>query len=592
MTAFGDTTPVVRCDTSSTSPAITFLSWDTEGTGREKRNLLEKDQVVTFEPPVAGVTLKVEQRGQELHLVVQASSDAKATSDSVVLRFPFDPKVTPTTILPSAFNGIESMALPAIVSAPDFGQMLLTCDNPSVVAKLNGSRAQKKSTLELKMKWPEPGQSIKFALKPLKLEPPRPDIDPEMWALARRGWYNAFQPASAWGVEHNYGAPMGMLSNNVISDPVSFALWMYADQALYLPELAPGISAMPIVKRTLDWWMDEKTSTTGECIGYWAYYHFLDSNPSLIISAWDYVESERDLEWLKRRIDKLEHLAKFVEGRDLDGDGLIEATQSGNRGTLQQPHRSSCWWDAVNCGHKDGYSNALIYRAWRCLADLEKQLGRTEKQKHYLELAKKLKANYSRVLMNEKTGWLGWWRSQDGELHDYATPIISSMAIEYGLIEPEEGRKILQRLRDKIKTAGFSNFKLGVPCFLDPVHRSDYLLPDSLGCPKQEDGKDTFGHYMNGGVNASHVTHFLAAHYVVDDPEPADAILREMLKHLNAGGFQNGVTDEAPKGIDWADWEGKPHGYEGYLSDSFRFVQAVITRNKDAREKLYRVLKD
>ena len=34
-------------------------------------------------------------------------------------------------------------------------------------------------------------------------------------------------------------------------------------------------------------------------------------------------------------------------------DGLIEATQSGNLGTLQQPNRSCSWWDALNCGHND-----------------------------------------------------------------------------------------------------------------------------------------------------------------------------------------------------------------------------------------------
>ena len=57
-----------------------------------------------------------------------------------------------------------------------------------------------------------------------------------------------------------------------------------------------------------------------------------------------------------------------------------KATQSGNDGTLVNPGRSCSWWDAVNCGHKDTYANALTYRSWRCLAEMEGQLERTAKQ--------------------------------------------------------------------------------------------------------------------------------------------------------------------------------------------------------------------
>ena len=52
--------------------------------------------------------------------------------------------------------------------------------------------------------------------------------------------------------------------------------------------------------------------------------------------------------------------------------------------------RSCCWWDALNCGHKDGYTNAMIYRAWRCLAELEALLGRVKQQEHFTDLAERL----------------------------------------------------------------------------------------------------------------------------------------------------------------------------------------------------------
>jgi len=122
-------------------------------------------------------------------------------------------------------------------------------------------------------------------------------------------------------------------------------------------------------RRSIEWWLDKRTDASGEVIGYWNYRNFLDANPGILISAWDYVEATGDMPWLQKRIGQLEQLSKFLEGRDIGGEGMVEATQSGGYNTLRQPGRSSCWWDALNTGYKDGYTNAYIYRAWRCLAD-------------------------------------------------------------------------------------------------------------------------------------------------------------------------------------------------------------------------------
>ena len=370
-----------------------------------------------------------------------------------------------------------------------------------------------------------------------------------------------------------------MLANNVVSDPASCSLWFYADQALWTPQATPTISIAGLVRHTLDWWMDHRD-----------YGNFLDANAGVLIAAWDYVEATGDTAWVRQRIERLEFISEFLAKRDIDGDGMVEAMQSGNRGTLIQPARSCAWWDALNCGHKDGYTNALIYRAWRCLADLERTLGRAEKQTHYTQLADKLKSTYAKTLLNPATGWLAWWKSADGELHDYATPVVNGLAIEYGLVEPTQGREILARLRKKMEEVGFKRFDLGGPPMLVPVLRADYLLPDASGCPKREDGTDTVGHYMNGGITAGQVLHFLAAHYVVGDPEPADQILRAMLKRQGRGEFQNGVRNQGGKGIDWTTWDGKPSGYEGYLADNFRFLQAVLLREPGFRARYYRPL--
>ena len=618
-----DHAAVVRTEIDPVHARISLLSWDTEGGNRAGTNLLRQGPGVTLRILVDGkwqyATNFPTQResmgrgGMRYRLTVTSNAellwDVQPARDHlelsffgrgegwrllerVELVFPFDPKVTPTTVLPSRWDPDGSLRLPAIVSAPDFGQMLLTrAGGPGLKARLDGSRAQHAVDLIVELPRLGAGQACRLSLSPVRLPAPRGMRDQALWPAARRGWFDCFQATARWGDAGNpFSAPAGMLANNVISDPASCSLWFYADQAFWTPKLAPGISVMDLVCRTLDWWLDQKMLPTGEMICYWDKTHFLDANAGPLIAAWDYVEATGDRAWLARRIERLECIADFLARRDVDGDGLVEAVQSGNAGTLREPARSCAWWDALNCGHKDAYSNALIYRAWRCLADLESRLNRGQQQTRYTRLADHLKAAYFPTLFNPQTGWLAWWKSADGALHDYASPVVNGLAIEYGLVEPATGHEILERLRRKMQQVGFTRFDLGVPPMLVPVRREDYLLPDAAGCPQREDGTDTFGYYMNGGITAGQVLHFLAAHYVLDERGPADQVLRAMLSRQAQGGFQNGAVNEYPKGIDWTTWDGKPAGYEGYLSDSFRFLQAVLLREPEARARLYRPL--
>ena len=166
-----------------------------------------------------------------------------------------------------------------------------------------------------------------------------------------------------------------MQACNVISDPCSMCLYAPADAALLIPELAPGVSAMEQVRYSIDWWLDQRMLDNGEIIGYRGTYgDFMDTNASVLIAAWDYVEATGDLDWLKRRIAKLEFVAAFIAGRDIDGDGLFEAVQSGNAGTLIEPKRSCAAWDAINCGHKDAYCKRITW--WERMNTRTRSYGR------------------------------------------------------------------------------------------------------------------------------------------------------------------------------------------------------------------------
>jgi hypothetical protein len=617
--------PVLRLEVDPVKPGVPFLSWDTEGGPRAKRNLLRADSAVTlrllvdgkwqnadlpftterttngarYRTLIGGEGVIVELLGTASRMEMTFATDSPAEISAELL-FPFDPRVTPTTVIPADWTAEGRFTFPAVLNAPDFGPMLLSvAENasgsasqparPPVKGRLEGSRAEKRVDLTLELGFAR--DPLRLTLSPLLLHPPDSLKDTQMWIAARRGWLNAVQPCARWGEQNRpFSAPAGMLGNNVVSDPASCSLWFYADQVLWVSRIAPGVSAANSLRRTIDWWLDEKTRPDGEVICYWHYGGFLDANAGPIIAAWDYVECTGDKKWLRGKIERIEFVADFLIRRDVDGDGLIEAVQSGNLGTLVQPKRSCAWWDALNCGHKDGYTNAVIYRAFRCLADMEGRLGRADEAERFAEAADRLKVSYARTLLNPDTGWLAWWKSADGELHDYASPTLNGIAIEYGLVGPEQGRQILAKLWAKIDAVGFKRFDLGVPPMLIPVRRGDYLLPQAIGLPQREDGTDTFGQYMNGGITAGHVLHFLAAHYVVGWNEPADRVLRAMLERQQRGEFQNGVTDASMQGIDWTTWDGRPSGYEGYLADSFRFLQAVLIREPALRDRLYRPL--
>ncbi len=307
---------------------------------------------------------------------------APASASALRVIFPFDPKVTSTTVLPAEWLDDGTFRLPAVVNAPDWGTMLLAeANGRPIVGRLEGSRSAKVVDLILEFPAVSIAEPVSLTLKPLLLPAPAGLSDDALplWLAARRGWLNALQPCARWGEQDKpFSAPPGILGNNVISDPASISIWFYADQAFFMPEIAPGISVMPLVRRTIDYWLDKRMRRdaagrlTGEITGYWDYGGFLDAEASPLIAAWDYVESTGDLDWLRRRIELLERVADFLARRDIDRDGFVEATQSGTPNALQQPNRSDAWWDALNCGHKDGYTNALIYRAWRSLADLER----------------------------------------------------------------------------------------------------------------------------------------------------------------------------------------------------------------------------
>lgn len=587
--------------------SIAQLGWDTEGTGRATINLLKSPvelrlyrlgqaltpkaclessdaERIRYDLAVTDAKhLRWEIAVGEDRLRIQLSSDAdlSAEVDQVELAFPFNPRTAVTSIISSNWTSDGKFQLPAILSAPDLGQMLVTCiEQPHLAGRMAGSRTEAWLTVTFELPVPAPGTPTHLDFAPVVLPMPAGFQNEARWKAARRGWFNFIQQSC--GASGGGNLVAGVWANNALSDPVSSVLYMLGDATMLVPELAPGVSMPPILRRAVDYWIDHKTDAEG-LVAYTAGgkdQNVMDSNPAVLIGAWCYVQASGDRAWLERRIVRLEFLARYMEQRDIDHDGLIESKQSGDSGS-RPPRDPDCAWDCYASGHKNAYVNILAYRAWQGMADLERRLGRQEKEKHYRQLAVHLKAAFLPAFDNPETGWLGFWRSRDGKLHDLRMDAPTSLAIDYGVLDKEPGKAMLQRYWQALEKTGFRRFDLGVPLNLEPVPREEMEYYTE------------FQQFLNGGCGVSNTAYLLNALCLVGMNQQADKILDAMLKrqhdgvYANGGGFQNGFVDHMGQGAEVFDWNGNTAGYEGHLVYCWAFLHSMLLQEPALRERLH-----
>ena len=370
-----------------------------------------------------------------------------------------------------------------------------------------------------------------------------------------------------------------ILANNIASDACAFTVFEYAMMADQLPPLCEGLSALDILRQTLDRYVggikaagmkdsDEYLDTKSD---------LLDTYPSLVLATSDYVRASGNIAWLKRNYSVIKSWADKMIEFDREDDGLMEHPSSGNSGSWTEniTVRPSNWWDTIGFGHKDAYSNALAYQAFNGMEMVAREAGYADDAKTYKNRAEKLRAVYFSTFYNPATGVLAGWKSADGKLHDYYFLYISGMAVVYGLVTHEQGNRIWDALLAKMKDAGYHRFDLGLPGNLIPVRREDYVDHDiRFGGGTKADGSDGFQIYENGGATACMAYFTIQALRELGRHQEAESILFPMLKAFEDGKFQG----RAPKGLtyDWTAWDGTPHGYEGLLVDNYLALLAAM----------------
>ena len=477
--------------------------------------------------------------------------------------------------------------LPALLHLPDLGSVRITADAPGW--KLDYDARRNVPRPFVRISFPPATTStprVEYRCEVTAIYPPLKGIEKDpLFDGFRRSYLNMLQ----------VNPRVQMLANNSSSDPCAFTVYEYADIARQAPPLAKGLTCLDLIRMTLDRYLDGALGYG--LVGYKATPEYpdtaawggtntaLDSYPSLIIAACDYAMGAKDVEWARRRYDRLTEWARAMMDADRDHNGLIEYPTSGNYGDRpKNESRPSNWWDTINFGHEDAYANALAFRAYRMLARVAYHLGKGADANFFLEKARKLRATYVPTFRNPKTGVLAGWKSADGQLHDYWFTFINGMAISYELVDDKDAKDIMDRLLRKMDEVGYQSYQLGLPGNLIPVAKGDYIIGEHRwGVPEKEDGSDGFQIYENGGATTCHAYYTIKALYQLGRVQEARKLFYPMLKGFAAGDYQGFGPDGQSK--DWRAWDGACHGYEGFLVDGFLPLLAVFDEVSSRKPK-------
>jgi hypothetical protein len=592
-----------------TQPAFTYFAVDSLGQGKLAANpvqpvasaaavpgleLKDRSTYLLNEKPVWRVTCE----GKVLTL----RSEHVAGAEAPPFTLTFNQRANHATLLGLMAPGERRMSLPCLLHLPDLGTLRITSRTPGLKLDYDARRWKKmpaalavhpSHAAEVPAPFPLPfvhvafpaataaQGSVEYRLEVVSIHPSLPGIERDArYDGFRRDWLNIFQ----------VHARLQMLANNASSDPCSFTLFKYADLAVHTPPLAEGLTALDLVRMTLDRYLAGATGY-GQ-VGYgcgvneadmcpWPTPHTsLDTLPSLLLAGCSYVDGARDLAWGRAHYDKLAAWARAMFAADKDGNGLVEYPGTGNFGDRpRRVRRTANWWDTINLGHEDAFSNALAYGAAVRFADLCRRLERGDDAAFFGEKAAKLRAAYAPTLLNPATGVIAGWKSADGQIHDYWFTFVQGVAITYGLLDRPLAHAVMDRLLAKMKEVGYTRFELGLPGNLIPVRKGDYVHENSpphiTGEPKLDDGSDGFQYYENGGATGCWSYFTIKALFSLSRAEDARRILHPMLAAYARGEFQ-GFDSGGGRSRDWRTWEGKGTGYEGLLVDNYHALLAVL----------------
>ncbi|MDZ7269622.1 MAG: hypothetical protein ONB48_20235 [candidate division KSB1 bacterium] len=590
---------------------FSHLGLDEEGSGRTSPNLLFQQagsfpQGVMLHPlasrPLAAPTLRYEvqgvtrvqgnrveyelalpEAGQQYHLHWQIEEDrlllrASRTATHEVSAWyssawliSLRPTVSPAHVLGSITRCGETglLELPVLLHAPRFGTLRITASNNHALWRSDAFRPLDLTTGELKLgEIPRPEgyyflPAGKFECE-LEFTLARPAVAlaagtpaPVAAALQKCGF-----------TALTYRPDTATFSNNGASMHCPICMDNWSAITTRMGRLLPNLHAVDLLRDSLERWLEGGQGyTSGNILQHGVFHEaedeYLLTGAACLLGLGEYLQHSGTAAWLREYREAIRRQLEKMQRRDLDGDGLIESRfRTGVSGTGQW---STCWFDVVSFGWKDAFSNAILYRALRVLAEVLPGLGAADLSAGLADWAAELRRNYRPTFFNPETGWLAGWRCAENKLHDYAFLFVNGAAVSCGLLDFDEARAIMKRLWQETRRVAMPDPLLGLPGNL--WHIPDADLADIMqGYPH--------GYYQNGGRTMAQARHFVNALYWVGMNAEAEELLCRLCEGLARGLVFGGNKS----GVDWRFGDDRPCGYEGLLTDQFGVLATALER--------------
>ena len=528
----------------------------------------------------------------------------KGTSDKAEWAFKFDKKkfvITSDYQLQNTTKGIDFIfdkhenhatllglmpeknktQLPAVLHLPDMGTLQVVADRKVMVA-YDANRKNKFNYISIGFPAANKIQKIiRYTLTCTSIYPKFPGVEAEKFDGYRRNYLNLFQ----------VNPRLQVIANNSCSDPCAFTLFLSSMLALKTPPLVNKLTALDLLRMSVERYLNgmkgyglegynSDWETTGTISKPDTSKHdsYLDSYPSLVISACNYIKGSNDKIWAVKYYPVIKGWMDDQMKRDHDNNGLVEDKRSGNSGAADQSMRPANWWDTIGFGHEDAFSNAITFEALNLIVQTAQKLNKKDDAAIYARYAHKLKDSFFKTFYNPVTGVLAGWKSRDGKLHDYYFLYVNSMAVYYNLVPEKQVKGVMEAMWKKIEEAGFNNFTLGVPGNLVSIRKEDYYHHDPRwGGGEKEDGSDAFQRYENGGASLNWAYFMLKALKKAGMNKEFDKVSDGILNGINKGDFQ-GFCGLMAK--DWKTWSGDCWGYEGFLCDGYLALLALNPQDK------------
>ena len=324
---------------SRTRPAFGFFAVDSLGQGKLASNpvLAETNSAAL---PGLGLDGRFTYRlnGKPIWRItcreksITLRSDFVAGLEAAPLVLEFNQKANHATLLGLMRPGQRQVALPCVLHLPDMGSVRITANVSNGQLDYDARR------------WQVPAPFVRVAFPAATAQQPRVQyrlevaaIYPNLAGLEKDARYDGFRRDYLNIFQLN--PRVQMLANNASSDPVPFTLFLYSEVALHTPPLARGLTAMDLVRMTLDRYLAGAKGygqvgyacgpTDADLIPWKTPWTSSDTLPSLLIAAGNYVQGAKDWQWARANYGKLLGWTSEMMAADHDGDGLIEYPRHG-----------------------------------------------------------------------------------------------------------------------------------------------------------------------------------------------------------------------------------------------------------------------